>query len=66
MTTQRKPDARAGAKMTAASLATLMRTQAIDTLELAERLGVTRRTVQHWLAGKGEIPYLAAYAIRHL
>ena len=63
---QRKPDARDSRAMTHKELRARMEWASLDTEELAARLGVSRRTVQWWLAGKGAVPYLAAYAVRHL
>ena len=65
MSVQRKPDARAVKPMTPAELYRLMSRAGLSTAELAVRLGVTQRTVQGW-AARDAIPYLAAYAIRHL
>lgn len=62
---QRKPDARAAAPMTARELRACMSRAGVDPVELAARLGVTVRSVQHWLDGR-RIPYRTAYAVRHL
>ena len=64
--TQRRPDARQADTMTPAELKRRMDRIGMNTEQLAERLGVSRRTVQFWLAGGNAIPYLAAYAVRHL
>lgn len=65
MSTQRKPDARAARPMTPAELQRIMTRANLSTAELAVRLGVSQRTVQGW-AARDSIPYLAAYAVRHL
>lgn len=51
--------------MTPAELQRVMTRADLSTAELAARLGVSQRTVQGW-AARDAIPYLAAYAIRHL
>lgn len=65
MSIQRKPDARAVKPMTPAELYRVMSRAGLTTADLAARLDVTQRTVQKWLANDA-IPYLAAYAVRHL
>lgn len=66
MTTQRKPDARAALAMTAAEMRRRLYRAKLSPGEAAAKLGYSARQIEKMCEDRARIPYLVAYATRHL